>query len=31
MFGEIATEFGYINAVVLKKYVEAKEFWEKEA
>ncbi len=31
MFGEIAIEFGYINDDVLKKYVEAKQAWEKEA
>jgi len=31
LFGEIAIEFGYINDEVLKKYVEAKAVWEKEA
>ncbi len=30
-FGEIAIEYGYINDEVLKKYVEAKAVWEKEA
>jgi hypothetical protein len=30
-FGEIAIEFGYINDEMLKKYVEAKAVWEKEA
>ena len=31
LFGEIAIEFGYINDEVLKKYIEAKAVWEKEA
>jgi len=31
LFGEIAIEFGYINDEVLKKYIEAKEAWGKEA
>ena len=31
LFGEIAIEFGFINDEVLKKYVEAKAVWEKEA
>ena len=31
LFGEIAIELGYINDEVLKKYVEAKAIWEKEA
>jgi hypothetical protein len=31
LFGEIAIEFGYINDEVLKKYVEAKAVWGKEA
>ncbi len=31
LFGEIAIEFGYINDAVLKKYIEAKAVWEKEA
>ncbi len=31
LFGEIAIELGYINDEVLKKYVEAKAVWEKEA
>ena len=31
LFGEIAIEFGYINDEVLKKYVEVKAVWEKEA
>ncbi len=31
LFGEIAIEYGYINDEVLKKYVEAKAVWEKEA
>ncbi len=31
LFGEVAIEFGYINDEVLKKYVEAKAVWEKEA
>lgn len=31
LFGEIAIEFGYIDDEVLKKYVEAKAVWEKEA
>jgi hypothetical protein len=31
LFGAIAIEFGYINDEVLKKYVEAKAVWEKEA
>ena len=31
VFGEIAIELGYINDEVLKKYVEAKAVWEKEA
>ncbi len=30
-FGEIAIELGYINDEVLKKFVEAKAIWEKEA
>ena len=29
MFGEIAIEFGFINDEVLKKYIEAKQAWEK--
>jgi hypothetical protein len=31
LFGEIAIEFWYINDEMLKKYVEAKAVWEKEA
>ncbi len=31
LFGEIAIEFGQINDEVLKKYIEAKAVWEKEA
>jgi len=31
LFGEIAIEFGYIDDEVLKKYIEAKAVWEKEA
>ncbi len=31
LFGEIAIEYGYINDEVLKKYIEAKAVWEKEA
>ena len=31
LFGKIAIEFGYINDEVLKKYIEAKAVWEKEA
>ena len=29
LFGEIAIELGYINDEVLKKYVEAKQAWER--
>jgi hypothetical protein len=29
LFGEIAIEFGYINDEVLKKYVEAKQAWDR--
>ncbi len=31
LFGEIEIDFGYINDEMRKKYVEAKEVWEKEA